>query len=224
MTASAPGAILHPAGRSPAERVWTELRFAAGPIAAVQLVAASGLTGTDGRQVLVLLGRWQAAGWVRQQRASSGGWLLTAKGKGQRTAPDAPPPPPARLGAPGPRAFRGRGGQRDRLWQTMRMLVSFDGVELAMTAGVTPTAASYLVRDLTRAGFLRPAFADPGRFQKARPFGVKPPAIARRLGEAGTPELVVRDRNTGGETIVALNTARPAARSSAAPLAVGGEG
>lgn len=207
-------AILHPDCRPPAERVWTELRFARTPVAAIALIDAAGVDpGRDGHQLLALFGRWKAAGWVRQERPDSGGWLLTAKGRAQRTAPDAPPPDPVRLGAPGPRAFRGRGGQRDRLWQTMRALASFDGVELAMTAGVTPTAAATLVRQLSKAGFLRSAYAHPGRWQKARPFGVKPPAIGQRVGEAGRVELVVRDRNTGGETIIPLRAGSSAAGS-----------
>lgn len=211
-------AILHPVDRSPAERVWVELRFAKGSLPASWLIEASGVESKDARQLLALLGRWKAAGWVEQERVGSGDWRLTAKGRGQRTAPDAPPPPSARLGHPGPRPFRGRGGDRDRLWQSMRTLPSFDGVELAMTAGTTPTAAANLVRDLTRAGFLRAAYAAPGRWTKARPFGVKPPAIARRRAEAGHVELVVRDRNTGGETIV------PVRRNSGAGSLVDGGG
>ena len=197
-------AILHPDSRSPVERMWAELRFADEALRPADLLRRAGCEGRKAAAPLyAALGRWKAAGLIDAQGRPFG-YALTDKGRQMRRPPLSPPPQSLGLSrrgkGTGPRPFRRTGSQRERIWQAMRILPSFDGVELAMAAAANPSVAANLVRELKRAGYLRCCFNQPGRWTKSRPFGLLPPAISRE-GLGHQTRVVLRDRNTGVEAI-----------------------
>lgn len=181
--------------QDPAEALWSELRMARGEIEVIDLMAraidhceaAFANRGDGFRRFDALLDDWIARGLV-----SAAGHPLRYRLSKEYIPLRSPPTPPAPRRNPFPKRT-----QRQRLWQAMRVLRSFDLPTLMMTANVQRPAAMELIGILTRGGWLRRT-ATGWSTGGARPWASVAPTISRIDGPQGA---CIRVTDAMGEVV-----------------------
>ncbi|MFY9350090.1 MAG: hypothetical protein WBL20_14355 [Sphingobium sp.] len=175
--------------RNPELAAWTILRFALAPVGLAEIILANDAGDAAQRptvaDTLHLLNRWRGAGLIeRIEKPES--YIMQAKA---RTFRD----PPA-VGEPA-REPKAR-STRQRIWSAVRVMRSFDLVEICFAATVEARAARRVLNQLTRAGYLRRTDRlgdDQPRWRLSRPSGPTHP----RVEYAGRTVVALVDANSG---------------------------
>lgn len=172
----------------PALSAWTVLRFAQAPVRLSDIILANDRD-ANARPALadtiILLDRWRGAGLIaRGEKPET--YTMLEEAKALRD----PPTLPAPTRQPKPRSTR------QRIWSAIRVMKSFDLVELCFTATVERSAASRVLNQLTRAGYLTRTDRrgdDHPRWRVSRRSGPNHP----RVEYAGRTVVALVDRNSG---------------------------
>jgi hypothetical protein len=182
--AIAPSWRINPALTDPAQALWSELRFARGPIDLFTMLVGAmrhceGAHATRGDTYRALerqLGAWRDAGIVT---AAGEPPAYSLERKYLRMAS-----PPA-LSAPPRRNPFPKRTQRQRLWSAMKVLRNFDLPTLLMTAEASRQAAMDMIRVLERAGWLRETKTG-WTTAASRTWGSVAPTYSHRAGKDGS--------------------------------------
>lgn len=170
----------------PVKAVWTDLRFALEPISLSDIVIANdGAPRPPLADTIELLDRWRGAGLIeRFEKPES--YIMHAKARTFRDPP-----------AVGETARKPKSrSTRQRIWSAIRVMKKFDLVEICITASVERRAASRVLNQLTRAGFLvrtDRAGDDQPRWRLTRPSGPTHPGVEY----AGRTVVALVDRHSG---------------------------
>jgi hypothetical protein len=175
--------------RDPALATWTALRFAQQPLRLADIIFANDDTAHRARvsiaETRLLLDRWRGAGLIeRIDKPES--YIMQAKARDFRD----PPAVGETARKPKPRSTR------QRIWSAVRVMKSFDLVEICFAATVEKRAARRILNQLTRAGFLSRtdrAGDDQPRWRLARPSGPHHPGVEYE----GRTVVALVDRNSG---------------------------
>ncbi len=173
--------------RDPKIAAWDAVRFARAPLTLADIIFEQRRTAepTPLSATILLLDSWRGAGLIeRTDKPETYTMFEEAKALRQPPALDAP------TRQPKPRSTR------QRIWSAIRVMKSFDLVELCFTATVERSAASRVLNQLTRAGYLtrtdRPGDDHP-RWRVTRRSGPNHP----RVEYAGRTVVALVDRNSG---------------------------
>lgn len=174
--------------RNPVLAAWTILRFAQAPVRLSDIIFANDRDTAPRPSVAAtihLLDSWHQAGLIaRGEKLETYTMLEQAKALRDPPALDAP------TREPKPRSTR------QRIWSAIRVMKSFDLVELCFTATVERSAASRVLNQLTRAGYLARTDRrgdDHPRWRVTRRSGPNHP----RVEYAGRTVVALVDRNSG---------------------------
>lgn len=175
--------------RDPALAAWTVLRFAQKPVSLADILFANDDVAQGARPTLAdtihLLDRWRGAGLI-QRIEKPECYIMQAEARAFRD----PPAVGETAREPKPRSTR------QRIWSAVRVMRSFDLVEICFAATVEARAARRILNELTRAGFLTRtdrAGDDHPRWRLTRPSGPLHP----RIEYAGRTMVAMVDRNSG---------------------------
>ncbi|SCW56051.1 hypothetical protein SAMN02927924_01356 [Sphingobium faniae] len=170
---------------NPKLAAWTLLRFAQAPLSIADIVCSDGPTLPLG-DILELLNRWRGAGLIeRIDKPES--YIMHQKAKAFRN----PPTVGAVPREPKPRSTR------QRIWSAIRVMRSFDLVELCMAASVDRRPARNFLNQLTRAGYLVRTDRGDGEqphWRLGRPSGSKHPSVEY---DRRRTVVALIDRNSG---------------------------
>lgn len=186
--------VAAPRMRDPELAAWTALRFAPRPLSVADIVLGNGparCPSLNLHETLALLDRWHGAGLV-EQSADRRLYTMAQRAKALRDPPAVPVPPRE----PAARSTR------QRIWSAIRVMRSFDLVEVCFAATVEKAAARRVLNQLTRAGYLvrtdRPGDDQP-RWRLGRACGPKHPSVEC----AGRTVVALIDRNSGARFALA---------------------
>ncbi|WP_289145051.1 hypothetical protein [uncultured Sphingobium sp.] len=177
-----------PRMRDPALSAWTVLRFAKAPIRLSEIIFANDSDANPRptlADTIILLDRWRGAGLIAWGDKPET-YTMLQEAKALRD----PPALAAPSREPTPRSTR------QRIWSAIRVMKSFDLVELCFTATVERGAASRVLNQLTRAGYLirtERRGDDHPRWRVVRRSGPNHP----RVEYAGRTVVALIDRNSG---------------------------
>lgn len=175
--------------RDPALVAWTVLRFAQAPVRIADILFANDDVAQNARPTLAdtihLLDRWRGAGLI-QRIEKPESYIMQAEARALRD----PPAVGETAREPQPRSTR------QRIWSAVRVMKSFDLVEICFAATTDARAARRILNELTRAGFL--TRIDRGgdempRWRLTRRSGPLHPSIEY----AGRTVIAMVDRNSG---------------------------
>lgn len=192
--AIAPHWRVNPALADPAQALWSELRFARGPLdlftmllAAIRHCDGTGARRGDTYRTMERhLGAWRDAGVVSVS-GEPPAYRLERKYLSMASPPALPAP-----SRPSPFPKR---TQRQRLWSAMKVLRCFDLPTLLMTAEAGRPAAMDMIRVLKRAGWLRETRTG-WTTAAARPWGAVAPTWSHKIAADG-PFIRVTEPATG---------------------------
>lgn len=171
-------------------RAWTDLRFSMVPLSLAEIVLRA-IRKDDPKGSLKLLldalDRWTAAGFIHLHTGTGEKFLMSESARQLRKPPEK-----------GHRIRRETRSGRARMWSAIRVLKSFDLVELCNAAECHPNTAARYMRMLERAGYVRRVSArgEMGRWRLVRHTGPKNPGEVRDPLNRNCVVALV-DRNTG---------------------------
>jgi len=172
-------------------RAWVELRFSLRPLDLSEIALGAATPGERRgslNAVLRALDHWTAAGLIHRMKTGKEQYLMTDDARKLRQ-------PPAAATRPIRKEVR---SGRARMWTAIRVLKSFDLVELCSAAECARNSAAAYMRMLERGGYVTriSARGELPRWRLIRHSGPKNPGVVRDpLNRNHIVALV--DRNTG---------------------------
>lgn len=181
--------VTAPRLRDPERAAWTALRFAMEPVRLADIIlandGANDVPPPSVADTLILLDRWRGAGLI-ERSGKPETYMMHQKARAFRD------PPTVGAVATEPK----QRSTRQRIWSAVRVMKSFDLVEICFAATVETRAARRVLNQLTRAGYLtrtERAGDDHPRWRVIRPSGPHHP----RVEYDGRTVVALVDRNNG---------------------------